>query len=151
MYTSPFGKFLRRFLIIWIIAVVLVVVFLLIFVSPLSPFHTCTLIGCRDALQLSLTHEPPGQYSILLTSSTGETRSVTCAPGVNSASGAIEALCRTGSVIIYGFTPADVTVEITWQGGSYTTTGHPDYTSLHPNGLFCPPTCRLGKLSILLP
>ncbi len=152
MNTTPSGKFLQRFLIVWIIAVIFVVLFLFVFISPLSPFHACTLIGCRDTLQLKLAHEPLSQYTILLTSSSGETRSVTCSPGKISATNPTDAMCRTGIVSIYGFSPAEVTVQVTWQGGDYTTTnGHPEYTTFHPNGIFCPPACRLGKLSIELP
>ncbi len=151
MYTSPLERFLRHFLFVWVIAVVLVVIFLFIFVSPLSPFHQCTLIGCRDALDLTISREPHSEYTIKLTSNTGETRSVTCTPGTVSASGPIDALCRTGIVTVYGFSPAEVTVQITWQGGSYMVTKRPEYTTLHPNGIFCPPSCRLGKISLELP
>jgi hypothetical protein len=151
MYTSPFRKFLRRYLLVWIVAVAVLLVLYVIFLSPLSPFHRCTLIGCRDTLELTLSHEPTSPYTLLLTSSTGETRRITCTPGVASANSDNSAICRTGIVSIYRFTPSSVTVVITWPGESYSMSGDPVYDTFHPNGLFCPPICRLGKLSLDLP
>jgi hypothetical protein len=151
MYPSPFQRFLRRFLVIWIVLVVIIGALFVIFLSPLSPFHRCTLMGCRDTLDLILTHEPPGQYTILLTSPSGEVRRLTCIPGQVSSQEELSALCRVGIVTLYGFVPSQVTVEVTWQAGSYTLSGSPSYQRFRPNGLFCPPACLLGKLSVNLP
>ena len=151
MDASPLRKILRRFLVVWIVAVITLLVLYAIFFSPLSPLHSCSQIGCRDTLELNLGHGPISPYTILLTGPSGETRRVSCTPGEATASTDMSALCRTGIVSIYGFTPSTVTVTITWQGGSYTMSGTPSYDSFRPNGLFCPPTCRLGKLSVDLP
>ncbi len=151
MDTSPLRQFLRRFSVVWIVAVIILLALYTVFLSPLSPFYTCSQVGCRDTLKLTLSHEPTSPYTILLTGPSGETRRVSCSPGEAKASADMSALCRTGIVSIYGFTPSTVTVTITWQGGSYTMTGTPSYDSFRPNGLFCPPTCRLGKLSVNLP
>ena len=118
---------------------------------PISPLHMCTLIGCRDSLELTFSHEPPGQYNVLLTTSTGETRNVSCNNSEISSVDATVAMCRSGVVTVYDFTPADVTIVVSWQGGRYSTNGAPTYTSFQPNGPDCPPTCRSGKLTIELP
>jgi hypothetical protein len=151
MYSPPSRKLIRRIVIIWIVVIIILAMLYVLVISPLSPFHRCTLMGCRDSLKLTLSHEPPTQYTLLATSSTGASRSVTCTPGETSAASDTSTLCRTGIVTIYGFTPADVTVSITWQGGSYTMHGSPIYQAFRPNGIFCPPSCQLGRLSVELP
>ncbi len=151
MYTKKYNIWIRRLFFAWIAVIVVLAVVYGIFLSPISPFHYCTLIGCRDTLELTFTHEPPTQYSILLTAQDGETRSLTCTPGESTAANGVSATCRKGIVTIYGFTPGKVAVDISWQGGSYSTTGNPDYRTFRPNGLFCPPACRLGKLTIAIP
>jgi len=129
----------------------IVILLVVVPTSPLSPLHMCTLIGCQDALELTFSREPPGQYSVQLTTSTGETRSVSCTNGEFSSADDTSYICKTGIISIYNFTPASVTVEIRWQGGSYTTSGQPTYTSFQPNGPSCPPTCRVGKMLVELP
>ncbi len=129
----------------------ILIVLLAIPTSPLSPLHMCTLIGCRDALELTFSIEPPGQYTVALTNSNGENHSITCNHGEISSSVDSPAICSAGTVIFYAFTPADVTIEVSWQGGAYTISGHPTYTSFQPNGADCPPTCRSGKLLVELP
>jgi hypothetical protein len=151
MNTPPSRKLIRRIVIIWIVIIIIFALVYGLFFSPLSPFHRCTLMGCRDSLELTLSHEPPTQYTLLLTSSTGESRSVTCTPGETSAASDTSALCRTGIVTIYGFAPGDVTVSITWEGGSYSMRGSPVYQTFHPNGISCPPSCQSGRLSVELP
>ncbi len=151
MDVTPHRKFFRRFLVVWIAAVIILLAIFAIFFSPLSPFHYCSQVGCRDTLELTLSNEPNTPYTILLTSSTGDTRLVTCIPGEASASTDMSVVCRPGIVNIYGYTPTTVSVTVSWQGGYYDITGAPRYVSFRPNGLFCPPSCRLGKLSVVLP
>ena len=151
MYPPAKAKFFRTLIIIWIAVVILAALVYGLFFSPLSPFHQCTLIGCRDTLELSLSHEPNVQYSILLTSQDGTTRNITCTPGSNTASGDATAICRTGIVTVYGFAPKSVNVEISWKGGNYTTYTSPSYAPFRPNGPFCLPECRLGRVFIQLP
>ena len=151
MYTPPYSKLVRRLVVIWIVAVMLFAFVYGVFFSPISPFHACTLVGCRDTLELTLSHEPAGQYTLQLTNASGESRRITCTPGVSTATSDASAICRSGIVTIYGYAPASVTVDITWQGGYYDMSGVPVYETFHPNGLFCPPSCRLGKLRLELP
>ena len=151
MKMSPVQCFIRRYTVLWIAIFVLIMVVFILFLSPLSPFHRCTLIGCRGTLELTLSHEPPSQYSMTVTASTGETRTVTCTPGEIKADNDSASLCRTGIVTIYGFTPSQVTVDIGWEGGSYSTSARPVYETFRPNGIFCPPVCTLARLSLAMP
>jgi hypothetical protein len=148
---SPFQRFLRRFSVVWIIIFGVILGLFILFIAPLSPFHRCTLIGCQDTLELSLSHEPPSRYAVVVTASTGEARTITCTPSVVSAASDVSTLCRTGIITIYGFTPSQVTVDISWQGGNYSTNGRPTYETFRPNGIFCPPTCRLARLLLEVP
>ncbi len=151
MYTPPYSRWIRCIVRIWIAVLVILAVVYGILLSPISPLHRCTLMGCRDTLELSLSHEPSSAYTVELTSSTGETRQITCTPGQISARSDTSARCRNGIVTFYGLSPAGVEIVITWQAGSYQVNGSPTYATFRPNGLFCPPSCRLGKLSVSLP
>lgn len=151
MYMPAYRKIIRILFFAWIVIVVVVAMIYGIFLSPISPFHKCTLMGCRDTLELTFTHEPPQRYTILLKSPAGDTRTITCNTGEITPAAGMSSICRVGIVTVYGFTPKDLTVEVTWQGGSYTTTGRPSYAAFRPNGLFCPPSCQLGKLTLEIP
>jgi hypothetical protein len=121
--------------------------------SPLSPLHMCTLMGCFDSLEIILFGEPPQDYTLQVTSNTGETRRATCTLGEDKYSDTYPAttICRNTSVTFYDFSPSQVTIEITWQGGSFSTSGHPSYESVRPNGRFCDPVCQVGKLLVNTP
>jgi hypothetical protein len=151
MFTSRFHKFNRRLSMIGIVSLVVLLVLIGLFISPLSPFHMCTLIGCRDTLELTLSHEPTSPYTALFTSATGETRTFTCTPNQISAADDLSIFCRLGTITIYGFTPSYVSIEINWLNERYSASVQPSYEILRPNGLFCPPSCRVGKIRIELP
>lgn len=138
----------------WIPIIVIIVVAVAVYAflnSPVSPTHMCTLIGCRDYLELRLSHEPPQEYVVRVTSSTGESKSITCNPGSEIATASLTPDCQAGRVIFYDFVPDEVTIKITWQSGSYSTSGHPTYTSFMPNGPDCPPVCKKATLEVNLP
>lgn len=151
MHIPPTRKNILRLAIIWIVAMIILALVYANFLSPLSPNHQCTLIGCQDSLEISLAHEPPRPYSLVLTSSTGEVRRVVCVADEVTAVDAISDLCRAGIITIYEFTPTEVTVDISWTGGNYSTSGQPSYEIIQPNGPSCPPACQIGKLPISLP
>jgi hypothetical protein len=151
MYTPAYKKYVRIFAVIWIAICIILALVYGLFYSPVSPLYPCTLIGCRDTLDLVFSPEPPLQYSILLTAQDGKTRSVTCIPGTTSAADDVSAICRNGTVSIYGFTPPGLTVEVTWSEGHYIASFEPVYETFYPNGRFCPPECRIGRISIELP
>jgi hypothetical protein len=145
----------RFFTILLILILVLILAVFGYFVSPISPERVCTLMGCRDSLTLDLSQEPPTQYTIVLTDDSGETRSATCTPGVSlaqsSSSPPSTAICQAGKVTFFDFAPPSVAVAVTWQRGSFSTSGRPSYHVFQPNGPSCPPECQAGDLQVNLP
>jgi len=152
MGTFDVRKFLNRFKIPLIVVVLLLMVAIGYLASPYSPTRMCTLMGCRDSLEIILSVEPAQVYEVSITTPEGDSRSVSCTPGESepgySPSAGTIALCEHGTVSFMDFDPQQVTVKITWSGGSYSTTGSPIYTSFQPNGRYCPPECRGGKLQV---
>jgi hypothetical protein len=118
-----FRYFAVRLDLIFIVMVIVVAVIL----TRFPPTRVCTLIGCYDSLTLEFSHPLRENYTLLLTSSTGETTSITCttssAAGQISPTGNLSAMCRPNSIIISNYTPQKVT--ITWNGGSYNSTAPP--------------------------
>ena len=148
-------KLIQRISILILITSAIFVVIFGIILSPLSPLRMCTLMGCQDSLVLSLSNEPDVEYSLTVTSSSGETRKVDCIPGedkiYNSDSFPAPILCQNGKVTFFDFAPNQVSIVITWQGESITSSGDPSYVSFRPNGLFCPPVCRGGRFQVDIP
>ncbi len=144
----------KRFRLILITGTVLLVIYIFI-QSPLSPLHMCTLMGCQDSLVLSLSNEPDVDYSLRVTSSSGETRKVDCTPGEDkihySDSSPAPIRCQNGKVTFFDFAPDQVSIVIDWHGQSFTSHGDPSYASFRPNGYFCPPVCRVGKFQVDIP
>lgn len=141
---------LIRFLTILIILLLVLILFIFgYFVSPIPPEKVCTLMACRDSLEIDLTKEPPTEYTLIVTAPSGESVRVSCNPGERSAQSS--ATCQLGKVTFFDFTPSSVTVEITWQGGRFTTSGNPSYHIFQPNGPSCPPDCQAGSFTVTLP
>lgn len=155
MNASPFHKFVLRFRILLILiplSLIGIVVYLVI--NPPERFF-CTMMGCFDSLEISFATQPTQEYSIQLTSNSGETRAVTCTPGKYEArypgSTSNPVICGNSSVTFLEFSPKEVTVEVIWQGGSFTSTERPSYEGFRPNGPYCAPECRRGKLLLEIP
>ena len=133
-----------------VIAIIVVGVIL----TRFPPSRACTLIGCSDSLTLQFSHPLIFPYALQLTASSGETTSVNCTAtgfGETPAGGQVSALCQADSLTIDQFTPPKLTILVTWQGGSYTTTASPTYQSVQPNGPNCPPTCQQASWQLNLP
>lgn len=153
MNFSPFKSFLLRFRIPLILLTIVLVLLLAFLASPYSPTHICTLMACFNSLELSLGVEPPQEYTVeVIATSSGETRSVTCVPGEYKASHpdstSNAAICNAGKVTFLGFDPDEIQLEVIWQGGNFSLEGQPTYESFRPNGRYCPPECRRGKLQV---
>jgi hypothetical protein len=143
------NKFIHFFTILIILLLVIILVIFGYFVSPIPPEKVCTLIACRDSLEIVLTKEPPTEYTLVVTAESSETRSVSCTPGESSAQSS--AACQPGKVTFFDFAPSSVTIEITWQDGSFTTSGNPSYHVFQPNSPSCPPECQAGSFNVILP
>jgi len=155
MSLSPLSRNFHCFGIPIILSLAILMLVFLIPKSPVSPFHMCTLIGCKDSLEIVLSHQPPDEYLVQVTSDTGEMRSISCSPGKEEVHTSdtynAPTLCRTAAVTFFDFTPREVTIKITWQGGSTITSGRPNYESFRPNGRFCPPECQVGRMLVAIP
>jgi hypothetical protein len=149
------NKLSRFFIILIILLLVLILAVFGYFVSPISPERVCTLIACRDSLELDFSQEPPTTYTVVVTSDSGETRSASCTLGESSAQSSDSlpntTTCQPGKVTFYNFVPSPVTVEITWQGGSFSTSGRPNFHVFQPNGPSCPPECQAGTFQVNIP
>jgi hypothetical protein len=131
------------------------VIVVAVILTRFPPTRVCTLIGCYDSLTLEFSHPLSENYTLQLTSSIGETTSITCttssAEGQISPTANLSAMCQPNSIIISNYTPQKVTITITWNGGSYTSTATPTYQSVQPNGPNCPPTCSQATWQLDLP
>lgn len=100
---------------------------------------TCSGIDCTDALVVDLGGAVPSSYTIEARGP-NETRRFTCSEA---------SLCN--EAVFEGFTPFQVTVRVTWSGGSVEQVVAPMYEVVQPNGPDCPPTCRRALVTITIP
>ncbi len=112
-------------------------------------------MGCFDSLEVTFSHLPPAEYTLMAISDTGEVRRATCVPGEDT-SKTISAypagpICKASSVVFYDFAPHKVQVQVIWQGGEASETVEPSYRTFRPNGAFCAPSCRQGKVQVNIP
>jgi hypothetical protein len=150
---STLKNSLVRFKVPLILFATILVLLLAFLASPFSPTHLCTLMSCLDSLELTLVAEPPHEYTVkVIATNSGQTRRVTCVPGESRASypdvTSEAAICDQGKVTFLDFAPEEVSIQVIWQEGNYNFTGQATYDSFRPNGRFCPPECRRGKLSV---
>lgn len=102
----------------------------------------CTLIGCADGLAVDFTGAQPASYTL-------EARAAGHEPVTVDCSGDQAAFqCRPDGTFLPDFTPEEVTLRITWDGGEVERTVRPVYTETRPNGPDCPPVCRHGEVTI---
>jgi hypothetical protein len=101
----------------------------------------CTLIGCDSGLVLRFATPLAGSFHVEATSPDAGSRSYDCAtsPG-----------CLDGAFIV-GYFPKTVTLTVTYQGRTATTTVSPTYQESRPNGSGCDPLCRQGIVTLPLP
>lgn len=102
----------------------------------------CTLIGCVDGLSVSFTGAQPASYTLEARAAGHEPVIVDCS------SDQATFQCRPDGTFLADFTPEEVTLHITWDGGEVERTVRPVYTESRPNGPDCPPVCRSGQVTI---
>lgn len=149
MDKTPPNKLGRIFTIFMLLLLVVILALFGYSVSPIPPEQVCTLMACRDSLEIGLSHEPPTEYTLTLTTDSGDSRSISCTPQVSSHQSS--AICQPGKVTFFDFTPSSVTVEISWLGESFYIAGKPSYHIFQPNGPSCPPECQAGNFQVTLP
>jgi len=125
-----------------------IVTFLLLALATLAlagcatPERMCTLIGCVDGLTVDFTGVQPASYTL-------EARAAGHAPvTIDCSSDQATIQCRPDGTFLADFTPEEVTLHVTWDGGEVERTVRPVYTESRPNGPDCPPVCRFGEVTI---
>ena len=102
----------------------------------------CTLIGCDSGLKIQFASAPSAPFRIDASSADAGTRSYSC--GNNTG-------CITPSLTISDYVPENVTLIVTYEGRTTTTTVRPSYTESTPNGKGCGPTCPVATIALPLP
>jgi hypothetical protein len=127
-----------------------------VFTPPESTPQECTLIGCVDALTISLIGNVPDGFTIEVVADDGTTLRARCTDDDEARdpeSGVVlpDVLCRKGSIVFFRFAPEEVNIRFAWQGGEAAETAHPVYDAVRPNGPDCPPECRVGHVEFEIP
>lgn len=99
---------------------------------------TCSGIECANALVVDLDGAVPSSYTIEARAA-NETRRFTCTAA---------SLCN--EAVFDDFTPTEVTIRVTWSGGSMEQVATPKYDLVQPNGPDCPPICRRAVVTITI-
>jgi hypothetical protein len=108
-------------------------------------------MGCLDSLTVTLEGEVPADYTLQLTSADGPPLVVSCTSAENAEPPAGQSARCEGSSVTFGVAPAHVNVRLTWEGGALEKDLTPVYESFQPNGPDCPPVCRAGSVTIVIP
>lgn len=101
----------------------------------------CTLIGCYSGLAIRFATPPTAPFHVEAASPDSGPRSYDCSNNTG---------CRAEPNIT-GYVPQTVTLTVTYQGRSTTTTVRPLYQESAPNGKGCSPTCRQATVTLPLP
>ncbi len=118
--------------------------------------RVCTLIGCAASLEVTLKGKHvPTDFTMTVNSPAGDKVNVHCTEG-NAEFDPPEAArwnpaCPAGGVTFQNFTPQQITVTVRWHEGETTQTLEPVYSDFQPNGPQCEPTCRSGRVDVLIP
>lgn len=105
--------------------------------APTIP-RACTQIGCSDGLTVQVAGTTPQTFTVEAIAPGVEPR-IAQSPGGQSGS---------SQFFFEDSTPEEVTIRITWNGGSVTETFRPSYETVRPNGPNCPPECQQGRVLI---
>ncbi len=111
--------------------------------DPLTGLQVCNQVGCDDGVMVTLTGEVPPIFTIKISGPDLETRTFEWDCVSNP--------CRGWrGAFLANETPSEVTVEVSWEGGTVTSTFKLEYEIHQPNGPDCPPTCRQAQIQMLL-
>jgi len=100
----------------------------------------CSGIECTNSLVVvDLDGAVPSSY-VIEVQALNETRRFTCT-----------AVSLCNGAVFDDFTPTQVTIRVTWSGGSVEQVVTPAYEVVQPNGPDCPPVCRRAVVTITIP
>jgi hypothetical protein len=95
----------------------------------------CTQAGCVNGFSVTVDGQIPAPVTVTV-SADDEARTFQCQPGET---------CRR---FLEGWTPAQATVHVAWEGGDVTRTVSPEYETVYPNGRSCPPECLQASVVV---
>ncbi len=98
----------------------------------------CTDIGCFSGLEVELLGTLPAEYRLTLGVPGSQEFFVDCTQ---------ESPCRP-PIFIEDFLPETVRLTVSSGEQSWTMLATPEYEEVQPNGSQCPPTCRVGHVSL---
>ena len=98
--------------------------------------EACTLIGCNDGLNVTVTSALQQDFSVTVKSGAQTLHTFTCRPG------------QPCVAFLDNQTPANVTVQITTNAGTISRDYTPEYRVSRPNGPGCEPECRQATVTV---
>lgn len=98
----------------------------------------CTEIGCSDGLSVGVDGQLPAAVTVTVSADEVE-RTFQCQAAEP---------CMT---FFEGWTPAQVSVHVAWEGGAVTRSFSPGYEKHYPNGRRCPPECTQANVVVSVP
>ena len=128
--------------------------------TPISPTRTpvriCTERECGITLTVALGGAVPYDYSLVAQAPDGDRMRIRCVGGKGPYADDLSeptryAICQSEGVAFVGFSPDRVTIAVSGDGRTVSKTFRPDYDTVYPNGPDCPPTCRLGHVTLVFP
>jgi hypothetical protein len=111
----------------------------------------CTLMGCLDTLTFTLDGEVPEEYTLQLTSPDGLLIEVSCTSGEGAETPQGQSGTCGGSGVTLNVAPSQVHLRLARDGGAIERNLTPAYQVFQPNGPDCPPACRSGSVTIVVP
>lgn len=98
--------------------------------------RACTLIGCNDGLNVTVVSTLQQNLTVTVKSGAETLHTFTCTSG------------QQCMAFIENKTPANVTVQVGWVGGTVSRDFAPEYKVSRPNGPGCDPECRQATVTV---
>jgi hypothetical protein len=148
MKTRTLLLFIAGAILLALLVLGVVVVVLTLMGPSINPVgRTCTLMACMDGFTVRFEGEIPAEYSADVTGDDGSHFATTCEITEGSATG--DGCLPGGGLEIRNMTPGEVTITVTWDGGSKTETFQQTYEHVEPNGPGCGGDCQRGEELIM--
>ena len=145
----------RRTVVIAIVGVLVLAVVALFVITVLGSTlagqdTSCTTFGCVNALTIRFEGFLPKRYRIEVSTLFAATRRLDCpTPGAIGLDA--NSQCNPSGAVLYNYSPDEVTVKVTWEGGSKTETFNVAYETVQPSSSQCEPNCHVGTIIMTLP
>ena len=119
--------------------------------SPTEELFECTAIGCDDNLTVWIYGDIPDEFMMVFEASVHPMVNVKCPSGEIHGAVMLEDGCDSRILTLENYAPQEVTITLSWDDTTIERVFQPEYETIHPNGLDCPPECRFGGIVIDVP